>query len=32
MKQINKIITISMLSSSILLGANIPNIGDIENK
>lgn len=32
MKQINKIITISILSSSILLGANIPTIGDIEKQ
>lgn len=32
MKQINKIITISVLSSSILLGATIPNIGDIQKQ
>lgn len=32
MKQINKIITISVLSSSFLLGANVPNIGDIEKQ
>ena len=32
MKQINKIITISILSSSILLGANIPTIGDIQKQ
>ncbi len=32
MKQINKIITISVLSSSILLGATVPNIGDIQKQ
>ena len=32
MKQINKIITISILSSSILLGATVPNISDIQKQ
>lgn len=32
MKNINKIITLSALSSSLLLGANVPTIGDIEQE
>ena len=32
MKQMNKIITISVLSSSILLGATLPNISDIQKQ
>lgn len=32
MKQINKIITLSLLTSSFLLGASVPNIGTVEKE